>query len=169
MNDQERSIIRALQHSQPLLKRLPNRRPKAAAETGSTTMPRDLDHEKPLPVIPLITESPNRMPDSPVELSTDSPAPVPGSKAFVVVPKSKQYTPTNLHPYTRPLTVSDIEAVVALENAAFPDPNERASREKVRPFLFGRCICSRPRIAALLLAWLQSGLIIRERWLLTQV
>lgn len=93
-------------------------------------MPRDLESEKPLPVVPFITESPNRMPDSPIELSNDSPA-TPGSKGFVVVPKNQQYKPTNLHPYTRPLTVADIEAVVALENAAFPDPNERATREKL--------------------------------------
>jgi hypothetical protein len=39
--------------------------------------------------------------------------------------------PTNLHPYTRPLTISDLESVVALENAAFPNPNDRATREKV--------------------------------------
>ena len=128
MNDQERSIIRALQNSQPLLKRLPNRhKPEKKA---AKTMPRDLEGEKPLPVVPMITESPNRMPDSPIELSNDSPA-TPGSRGFVVVPKTQQYKPTNLHPYTRPLTVSDIDAVVALENSAFPDPNERATREKV--------------------------------------
>jgi len=93
-------------------------------------MPRDLEGEKTLPAVPLITASPNRMPDSPVERPNESPA-IPGSKGFVVVPKSQQYKRANLHPYTRPLTVSDIDAVVALENAAFPDPNERATREKV--------------------------------------
>jgi len=132
MNDQERSIIRALQHSQPLLKRLPARH--KATKQEAKTMPRDLDGEKPLPVVPLITASPNKMPDSPIELSSDSPA-TQASKDFVVVPKNQQYKPTNLHPYTRPLTVSDIEAVVALENAAFPDPNERATREKASQFL----------------------------------
>ncbi|KAK0643502.1 hypothetical protein B0T16DRAFT_183573 [Cercophora newfieldiana] len=34
-------------------------------------------------------------------------------------------------PNTRPLTVSDLESVVALENAAFPNPEHRASREKL--------------------------------------
>lgn len=34
-------------------------------------------------------------------------------------------------PNTRPLTISDLEATVALENAAFPDPEHRASREKL--------------------------------------
>lgn len=37
----------------------------------------------------------------------------------------------NLHPHVQILSVSDLEAVVALENAAFPE-NERGSREKVR-------------------------------------
>jgi len=128
MNDQERSIIRALQHSQPLLKRLPNRH--KPAKQVAKTMPRDLEGEQPFPTAPLITASPNSMPDSPIELSNDSPG-APGSKGFVVVPKSQQHKSANLHPYTRPLTVSDIEAVLALENAAFPDPNERATREKV--------------------------------------
>jgi hypothetical protein len=36
-----------------------------------------------------------------------------------------------LHPYTRPLTISDLESVVALENAAFDNEQERCSREKV--------------------------------------
>jgi hypothetical protein len=54
---------------------------------------------------------------------------------FVIIPLDQQVqsgAPTNLHPYTRPLTISDLESCVALENAAFSDPNERASREKVR-------------------------------------
>lgn len=36
-----------------------------------------------------------------------------------------------LHPYTRLLTISDLDSCVALENAAFPIKQERASREKV--------------------------------------
>jgi hypothetical protein len=36
-----------------------------------------------------------------------------------------------LHPYTRLLTISDLESCVALENAAFPIEQERASRDKV--------------------------------------
>jgi len=35
-------------------------------------------------------------------------------------------------PNTRPLTTSDLDSVVALENAAFPQPEHRASREKAR-------------------------------------
>lgn len=33
-------------------------------------------------------------------------------------------------PFIRPLTTSDLEACVALENAAFPHPEHRASRDK---------------------------------------
>lgn len=63
--------------------------------------------------------------------------------AYFIVPQEEQrlYTfpgagPTSnkrniLHPYTRPLTISDLESVVALENAAFPNPEARATREKV--------------------------------------
>ena len=95
-------------------------------------MPRDLEEEKPAPAVPL-TESPNRLTESlnkpeeiePIEATEYQ-------RSFTIVPKDQQYTgPTNLHPYTRPLTISDLESVVALENAAFPDPNERATREKV--------------------------------------
>ncbi|KAK4450685.1 hypothetical protein QBC34DRAFT_62646 [Podospora aff. communis PSN243] len=39
--------------------------------------------------------------------------------------------PCQFLPNTRPLTVSDLESVVALENAAFPNPEHRASREKL--------------------------------------
>lgn len=37
----------------------------------------------------------------------------------------------NLHPYVTPLTVSHLGGCEALENAAFGNPEERASREKV--------------------------------------
>lgn len=36
----------------------------------------------------------------------------------------------NLHPHVQILSLSDLDAVVALENAAFPE-NERCSKEKV--------------------------------------
>lgn len=35
-------------------------------------------------------------------------------------------------PNCRPLGVSDLQSVVALENAAFPDPEHRATADKVR-------------------------------------
>jgi len=41
--------------------------------------------------------------------------------------------PFAFSPNIRPLCVSDIESVVALENAAFHDPQHRATREKVAP------------------------------------
>lgn len=41
-----------------------------------------------------------------------------------------------LYPYTSLLTISDLESCVALENAAFPIEQERASRDKVsKPIL----------------------------------
>ena len=40
----------------------------------------------------------------------------------------------SLHPYTRPLTISDLESCIALENAIFNE-QERCSPEKVSPVL----------------------------------
>jgi hypothetical protein len=92
-------------------------------------MPRNLEEEKPAPAITL-TESPSRVIDSPNK--PESPAPKEHQREFVIIPQDQQYKgPANLHPYTRPLTISDLESVVALENAAFPDPRDRATREKV--------------------------------------
>ena len=68
-----------------------------------------------------LTSSPNRIT-----------SPTNEQKGFVVIPESQHYKGNqHLNPYTRPLTVSDIESVVALENASFPDPQDRATREKV--------------------------------------
>ncbi|KAF4631393.1 hypothetical protein G7Y89_g6738 [Cudoniella acicularis] len=91
------------------------------------------DQKSPTPP-PTFTDSPNRMssgPSSPVP--TGSPEP---QRQFVIVPPDQQFhsrsAPSNLHPYIRPLTISDLESCIALENAAFTDPGERATREKVR-------------------------------------
>ena len=92
-------------------------------------MPRELEEEKPALAVTL-TESPGKVtgsPNQPIEAT-----PKEYSQEFIVVPEDQQYKgPTNLHPYTRPLTISDLESVIALENAAFANPEERASREKV--------------------------------------
>jgi hypothetical protein len=59
--------------------------------------------------------------------------PVTPQNDFMIVPEDQQgKTHHNIHinPYTRPLTISDLDSVVALENAAFTDPNERGTREK---------------------------------------
>jgi hypothetical protein len=48
----------------------------------------------------------------------------------------------NLHPYVRPLTVSDLGSCEALEKAAFKNEEERATREKV--FLCSLSFCSIP-------------------------
>jgi hypothetical protein len=45
--------------------------------------------------------------------------------------KVQDVLPFPFLPNIRPLTVSDLESCVALENSAFTDPNHRCSREKV--------------------------------------
>jgi hypothetical protein len=97
-------------------------------------MPRDLDQEKPAPPVPL-TESPNSVTtersESPNQEEEASPT-TERRRQFVIIPED-QYVkpPANLHPYTRPLTISDVDSCVALEDAAFANPEERATREKV--------------------------------------
>lgn len=77
------------------------------------------------------------------------------STKFVLVPKTQgQQEDTigsarslrSLHPYTRPLTVSDLDSCVALENAAFENPAERCSPEKVSPLTFTCSILSPPPV-----------------------
>jgi hypothetical protein len=97
-------------------------------------MPRDLEQQKSAPPVPL-TESPNSVAtersESPNQGEEGSPT-TERQKQFVIIPED-QYVkpPTNLHPYTRPLTISDVDSCVALEDAAFANPEERATREKV--------------------------------------
>lgn len=104
-------------------------------------MQRDLEQEKPAPPVPF-TESPNSVTtersESPSSQSQEESASPSTDRQlqqrgqFVIVPESQQVkAPTNLHPYTRPLTISDLDSCVALENAAFTNPEERATREKV--------------------------------------
>ena len=89
-------------------------------------MPRDLESEKPIH----LTESPAKVPSP--DSNNSKPTEITPQNDFIIIPHDQQYSgPPNLHPYTRPLTISDLESVVALENAAFSDPNERATREKV--------------------------------------
>lgn len=103
-------------------------------------MPRDLQHER--------TASPTQITESPKSDATeksDSPDSTRWSeeeasndrqKNFVIVPEDQQNKATGrLHPYTRPLTVSDVDSCLALENSAFKNPEERATREKVRTSL----------------------------------
>lgn len=85
------------------------------------------------PQSPILSESPN--PVTPRQFD-DQQEP---QMNFVIIPEDQRIknfhmysnSHRDLHPYTRPLTVSDLESVLALENIAFEDPNERASREKV--------------------------------------
>jgi len=81
-------------------------------------MPRDLGLED-LPV--LLTESPN---------STDQGVEQHPTSAVVRRAEQQPRTLRTLHPYTSPLTTSDVESCVALENAAFQVERERCSREK---------------------------------------
>lgn len=56
-------------------------------------------------------------------------------REFVIIPEDQQQhhgRGPNLHPYTRPLTIADVESCVAVEDSAFTTPEERATREKVR-------------------------------------
>jgi hypothetical protein len=46
--------------------------------------------------------------------------------------KVQEVLPFQFLPNIRPLTVSDLDSCVALENAAFSNPSHRCSREKVR-------------------------------------
>jgi len=54
-------------------------------------------------------------------------------RAAKVVPELRlqKALPCAFCPNVKPLNMSDWEAVVALENAAFPNPEHRASEEKV--------------------------------------
>ena len=91
-------------------------------------MPRDLEPEKPVQ----LTASPDKVPSTDAPKTQDTSPPFKPQAEFIIIPQDQQYSgPPNLHPYTRPLTISDLDSVVALENAAFSDPNERATREKV--------------------------------------
>lgn len=85
------------------------------------------------PQTPIMSESPN--PVTPRQFDDQQEV----QKSFVIIPEDQQIrnfqmypnSHRDIHPYTRPLTISDLESVLTLENAAFSDPNERASREKV--------------------------------------
>lgn len=43
----------------------------------------------------------------------------------------REVLPFAFHPNVRPLSISDLESCVVLENAAFEDPEHRCTREKV--------------------------------------
>jgi len=98
-------------------------------------MPRDLSKDERSADPVTLTESPNsvmteRSP-SPTSSEQSSPS-TERQRQFVIVPEAQQVEATNLHPYTRPLTISDLDACVALENAAFTNPNDRATPEKFK-------------------------------------
>lgn len=48
--------------------------------------------------------------------------------------KVEAVLPFRFHPNIRPLTIADLESCVALEDAAFADPEHRCTREKVNYF-----------------------------------
>jgi hypothetical protein len=93
-----------------------------------------LEEQPPAPPVPL-TDSPNSVmterSESPSQQEEVSPSTE--RRQFIIIPEEHQRKAPNnlnLHPYTRPLTISDLESCVALENAAFTNPEERATREK---------------------------------------
>jgi len=88
---------------------------------------------------PALTESPNsamtERSESPYQQEEGSPTAERQQRQFIIIPEEHQLKASsnltlNLHPYTRPLTISDLESCVALEDAAFTNPEERATREK---------------------------------------
>ncbi|KAE9363055.1 acyl-CoA N-acyltransferase [Stipitochalara longipes BDJ] len=73
--------------------------------------------------------------ESPNQQEEGSPTAERQQRQFIIIPEEHQLKASsnlslNLHPYTRPLTISDLESCVALEDAAFTRPEERATREK---------------------------------------
>ncbi|PMD47302.1 polyamine acetyltransferase [Hyaloscypha variabilis F] len=73
--------------------------------------------------------------ESPYQQEEGSPTAERQQRQFIIIPEEHQLKASsnltlNLHPYTRPLTISDLESCVALEDAAFTNPEERATREK---------------------------------------
>jgi ribosomal protein S18 acetylase RimI-like enzyme len=89
-----------------------------------------------------ISESPNSVATENSESSNQAEDGSPlaaRQRQFVIVPEDQQLqAPSTLHPYTRPLTLSDLDSCIALENAAFSDPRDRASPEKFR-YRLSRC------------------------------
>jgi hypothetical protein len=80
-----------------------------------------------------LTESPDSVRTERSESSSQhEESPTAEHRQFIIIPEEHQRPPSNLnlHPYTRPLTISDLDSCVALENAAFTNPEERATSEK---------------------------------------
>ena len=82
-----------------------------------------------------LTESPDSVRTERSESSSQhEESPTAERRQFIIIPEEHQRkappSNLNLHPYTRPLTISDLDSCVALENAAFTNPEERATREK---------------------------------------
>ena len=126
------------------------RLPRTGTST-TNTMPRDLEHEK-MDSPAQITESPNSVAtersDSPGNSEEGSPS-TQRQNQFVIIPADQQFQGTGrLHPYTRPLTIYDIDSCVALENAAFKDPRDRATREKVCQVNIPLQSCARDSISS---------------------
>jgi hypothetical protein len=106
-------------------------------------MPRDPEEEERPPPTVTLTQSPEIMSDTPNQEGRFSDY----QRQFVIVPEDQQYKGghPNLHPYVRPLTISDLESSVAMEEAAFSHPEERASRDKVSPPPWAASIWRCPR------------------------
>lgn len=93
------------------------------------------------------SEEPSRQPPQEIEQAVDESSDVDGDFAALLKELSQKRRAakdspssrlqkalpfiTTFSPNIRPLTKSDLDSCIALENAAFPDPNHRASPEKV--------------------------------------
>lgn len=90
-----------------------------------TTPKHLLEYSNPSITIPLRQDQYTNNPAAP-------PNPIFNVRDRLPPPKQEeQYKTNDLHPYTRPLTLVDAESCVVLENAAYSNPQDRASREKV--------------------------------------
>jgi hypothetical protein len=87
------------------------------------------------------TSSPNQTesPTSTANTDHEEPSDEKLTGRFVIVSPDERpaeqtsaQTLRSLHPYTRPLTIADVDSCVALENAAFDNEAERCTPEKVR-------------------------------------
>ncbi|KAK4130755.1 acyl-CoA N-acyltransferase [Trichocladium antarcticum] len=93
------------------------------------------------------SENPSRQPPQEIEQAVDESSDVDGDFATLLKELSQKRRAakdspssrlqkalpfiTTFSPNIRPLTKSDLDSCIALENAAFPDPNHRASPEKL--------------------------------------
>ena len=85
-----------------------------------------------------LTESPDSVRTERSESSSQQEeSPTAERRQFIIIPEEHQRkappSNLNLHPYTRPLTISDLDSCLALENAACSNPDKRATEKVCSP------------------------------------